>query len=209
MKVILFGAPGSGKGTQATDLSIYLNADKISLGDILRSEVKKNSELGKEVKGYMEKGLLVPDEVVSRVIEEAISNKNFVLDGYPRNLSQAEKLDSIFEKKSVELDAFICLDVDENTIIDRLSKRRVCRQCGALYHLENMPSKKEGICDLCGGELFQRDDDKPEVIKKRWEVFCKENQSLLDFYESKGKLIKIDARDSKDEVLERIKYALR
>lgn len=209
MKIILFGAPGSGKGTQTPDLCNFLNAEKISLGDILREEVKKDSVLGKEVKGYMDRGILVPDELVSRVVEEAVNNKEFVLDGYPRNLNQAKRLEEILKKKKQDIDAFIYLEIDELTIINRLSERRICKQCSALYHLKNMPSKKRGICDVCGGELYQRPDDKPEVIRKRWEVFLKENQNLLDFYQKKGKLIKIDARGEKEIVFERIKDKLK
>lgn len=205
MRIILFGSPGSGKGTQAVILSERLNLKRISLGDILREEVKKDSSIGREVKNYMEKGLLVPDEVVSRVIEENIDSKNFILDGYPRNLNQAENLDKILNKKGQKIDYFINLNVDEKTIVDRLSKRRVCKKCGANYHVDNLPPKKEGVCDLCKGELMQRKDDNPEVIKKRWEVFLKESQQVLDFYEEKGKFLKIDARGDKEEIFEVIK----
>lgn len=205
MKIVLFGSPGSGKGTQAVILSERLNLKKISLGDILREEVKKDSSIGRELKNYMEKGLLVPDKVVSKVIEENIDSKNFILDGYPRNLNQAQNLDKILNKKGQKIDYFISLNIDEKIIVDRLSKRRVCKKCGANYHLDNLPPKKEGVCDLCKGELIQRKDDNPEVIKKRWEVFLKESQQVLDFYEKKGKLLKIDAAGDKEEIFEIIK----
>ncbi|MFH1505195.1 MAG: adenylate kinase [Candidatus Omnitrophota bacterium] len=208
MKIILFGSPGSGKGTQAVMLSKYFNLKKISLGDILREEVKKNSELGQEVKNYMEKGLLVPDEVVLRVVEENINFERFILDGYPRNLSQAKKLDEILEKNNNSFDSFIYLDVGQQTIIGRLSKRRICKSCGANYHLENLRSREEGICDNCGAELVQRADDDPEVIKKRWEVFSDQSRKILDFYQNKGKLIKVDGNGDKEEIFERIKYKL-
>jgi len=208
MKIVLFGAPGSGKGTQAVMLSELLNLKKISLGDILREEVKKNSNLGQEVKSYMEKGALVPDEVVARVIEENINIKDFLLDGYPRNLSQAKELDKILEKNNSDIDSFIYLDVEQQLVVDRLSKRRVCKACGALYHLVNLPPEKEGICDKCGSELIQRKDDNPEVIKNRWEVFSAESRKILDFYQSKGKLVTVDGNGDKDEIFERIKNKL-
>jgi len=208
VKIILFGAPGSGKGTQAIVLSEHYKLKRISLGDIFREEVKKDSSLGKEVKSYMEKGLLVPDALVSKVVEENLNEENFILDGYPRNLNQAKTLDKILEKKGESVDAFIYLEVDEPTILERLTKRLVCKKCGANYHMVNMPSKKTGICDSCGSELIQRKDDTPEVIKKRWEVFLNDNKSLLDYYKTKNKLIAIDARGNKDIVLERIKKLL-
>lgn len=208
MKIILFGAPGSGKGTQAIVLSEHYKLKRISLGDIFREEVKKDSPLGKEVKSYMEKGLLVPDALVSKVVEENLNEENFILDGYPRNLNQAKTLDTILGKKGESIDAFIYLEVDEPTILERLTKRLVCKKCGANYHLVNMPPKKTGICDSCSSELIQRKDDTPEVIKKRWEVFLNENKSLLDYYKKKKKLISIDARGNKDIVLARIKKLL-
>jgi len=205
MKMVLFGAPGSGKGTQAKELAEHYNVNKISLGDILREEVKKDSFLGSTVKDYMEKGVLVPDDVVAKVIEENIGNGSFILDGYPRNLSQAVYLDNILSKKNTALDIAVYLDVDSQTIIKRLQMRRVCLKCGANYHLVNMPPKKEGICDLCGAELVQRKDDNPEVIKERLNVFLNESKPLLDFYKKKDILINIDARRDKNAVLSEIK----
>jgi len=205
MGIILFGAPGSGKGTQLGMLSDYFKLNKISLGDILRAEVKKNSPLGKEVGSYMEKGLLVPDELVSQVIEANISSDDFILDGYPRNINQAEILSEIFQRKGISEPIVISLKVDEATIVDRLSKRRVCKQCLAIYHTTSMPPKRDGICDKCGSELVQRNDDKPDVIKKRWEVFSKESQQVLKYYEEKGKLVVIDGKGNKVEIFERIK----
>jgi len=209
MKIILFGAPGSGKGTQAPLLAGLFNAKIISLGDILREEVKRDSKLGKEVKTYMDKGVLVPDEVVARVIEENVDKAGFILDGYPRNLAQAKNLEGALQKKGQGIDAFIYFEVDEDTVVGRLSKRRVCKKCGALYHLVNMPSAKEGICDVCQGPLYQRKDDSPEVIKKRLEVFTKESKSVLDFYEERGNLITVDARKDKDDVFKQIKEKLK
>lgn len=209
MKIILFGAPGSGKGTQAPLLAELFNAKIISLGDILREEVKRDSDLGREVKGYMDKGVLVPDEVVAKVIQENVDKISFILDGYPRNLAQAKNLEGVLQKKNQEIGAFIYFEVDEDTVIGRLSKRRVCKKCGALYHLVNMPSKKEGVCDACGGPLYQRKDDNPDVIKKRLEVFLKESKSVVDFYKERNKLITVDARKDKDDVFKQIKEKLK
>lgn len=208
MNIILFGAPGSGKGTQAILLSDYLKIRHISLGDILREKVKNGDPLGQEVKKYMEKGVLVPDKLVARVIDENINSQGFILDGYPRNLSQAETLEDMVTKKNIDINAFIFLDVDEQTIVNRLSQRRVCKICGANYHLKNIPPKNEGVCDICGGKLVQRKDDQPEVIKKRWQVFSEESQKLLNFYRNKGKLIQIDGRGDKEATFEEIKTKL-
>jgi len=208
MRVILFGAPGSGKGTQVTLLANFLGVKKISLGDILREEVKKNSSLGNEVKSHMEKGALVPDELVSRVIEENIDDAGFLLDGYPRNMDQAKKLEEILLKTNTDIDKVIYLEIDEHTIVERLSQRRICGSCGASYHLVSLPSAKEGICDICGEGLVQRKDDNPEVIKKRWSVFINEANKILEFYKDKNKLIRVDGRGDIKEIFERIKKEL-
>ncbi len=208
MNIILFGAPGSGKGTQAKLLAEHFELRRISLGDILRDEVKKQSQLGLKVKSYMERGALVPDALVSEVISENINANGFVLDGYPRNLAQAETLDEILAPKDLDIDIFIYLDADQETIVERLSKRRVCRACGANYHLTNMPPKSQGRCDSCSGELNQRKDDNPETIKKRWQVFVDEGKNILDFYKHKGKLASVDGAGDKDKIFEKIKQKL-
>jgi len=208
MRVILFGSPGSGKGTQATLLADFLGVRKISLGDILRGEVKKDSGLGQEVKSYMERGTLVPDDLVSRVIEENVDNSGFLLDGYPRNLDQAKRLEEILTRRNSNIDKVVYLDIDQQTIVDRLSKRRVCKSCGTNYHLVSLPSKKEGICDKCQGQLIQRKDDDPQVIKKRWSVFTDEANKILEFYQDKSMLVKVDGRGDIKEIFERIKQEL-
>lgn len=208
MKIILFGAPGSGKGTQAIELIEFARLKRISLGDIFREEVKAGSSLGRQVKSFMDKGLLVPDKLAYKVIEANLSGDDLLLDGYPRNLNQAVVLEDILKKKGKDIDVFIYLEIDEETIVNRLSKRRVCKECGANYHLENMPPKIKDVCDLCQGKLFQRDDDQPQVIKQRWQVFQQESQKLLDFYAQRGKLLKVDSRGNKDEVFARIKQKL-
>jgi len=208
MRVILFGSPGSGKGTQAMLLADFLGVRKISLGDILREEVKKKSNLGQEVKSYMERGALVSDALVSRVVEESVNNSGFLLDGYPRNLDQAKKLEEILTRKNSNIDRVIYLDIDEQTIVDRLSKRRICKSCGTNYHLISSPSRKEGICDKCQGQLTQRKDDDPQVIKKRWSVFIDQANKILEFYQDQNKLIKVDGRGDIKEIFERIKQEL-
>ena len=208
MGIILLGAPGSGKGTQVKMINERFKFKGISLGDILRREVKSNSSLGKKVKEYMDKGLLVPDDVVSMVVEENINVPDFVLDGYPRNVAQAKNLDDILARKNINLNIVIYLDVNEDTAIKRLSRRRICRICEINYHLENMPPKREGICDMCGKQLIQRDDDRPEVIKRRWLVFQNENARLLEYYTQQNKLITIDATRDAEEVFQDIEKIL-
>ncbi len=205
MNVVLFGAPGSGKGTQADKISEFLSVKKISLGDLLRKEVKAETLLGKEVKNYMDKGALAPDELVARIIEQNLNSSGFLLDGYPRNLQQAEKLDDILKKQQKELDMCIHFVVGSQMVIDRLSQRRVCSDCGVNYHLTNMPSKKEGLCDSCGGQLTQRKDDHTEVIKKRWDVFSAESKQVLDFYRGKNNLVEVNAEGDASEVLAIVK----
>ena len=204
MNIIFYGSPGSGKGTQANLLAKYLQIKKISVGDILREEVKEMSDFGKELKSYMHQGLLVPDELVTKVILENISQEGFILDGYPRNLNQAKCLEEILQKNKIQVDYFIYLEVSEQIIVDRLSKRRVCKNCSTNYHLANHASKKDGVCDSCGGELIQRKDDNPEAIKKRWDIFAQESRKLIKFYQDKSNLIKIDGQGKMDEIFDRI-----
>ena len=204
MKLILLGAPGSGKGTQAGILTKNLNLRQISLGDILRQEVKKESELGKKVKAYMEQGVLVPDDIVGAVIEQNIADEGFVLDGYPRNIAQAENLQKIFDSKNIQLTAVVYLDVTTDTVIKRLSGRRVCKRCGGNFHVINMPPKTEGICDNCNSPLTQRKDDNTEVIARRLEVFEAESAPLKDYYQGKGNLLVVDANKDAQDVFKDI-----
>lgn len=208
MKLVLLGAPGSGKGVQSVMLSERFGVRRVCLGDILREEVKKDTSLGREIKQYMDKGLLVPDEVVSSVVKENLGDGGFILDGYPRTLSQAEKLDEILKEKGICLDAAIYLDVDENTVVRRLTARRVCKECGKIYNLQTMPPKKEGICDECGGKLIVRSDDREEVVRKRWKVFMESNAPILAFYQQRKKLIKVNAEGDKKVVFSRIEKEL-
>ena len=184
MKAIIFGAPGSGKGTYASRLQTKLGIDVIAMGDIFRELLKEDSELGRKVKVYVEKGLLVPDEIVVEVLKQRLNKipkgKGFILDGYPRTLEQAKTLDAI-----TKIDAILLLDVPDWIIIERLSSRRICRNCGTVYNVRFLKPKVEGICDKCGGPLYQRSDDNPEVIKKRLQVYQEQTSPLLEYFKEK------------------------
>lgn len=184
LKAIIFGAPGSGKGTYASRLQAKLSVDVISMGDIFRELMKENSDLGRKVKGYVEKGSLVPDDIVVDVLKQHLSkvpkDKGVILDGYPRTLDQAEKLDDI-----TKIDAILLLNVPDWIIIERLSSRRICRNCGTVYNTRFLKPKVEGVCDKCGGPLYQRSDDNPEVIKNRLQVYQKQTKPLLEYYKEK------------------------
>ena len=183
MKAIIFGAPGSGKGTYASRLQTKLGIDVIAMGDIFRELMKQDSELGRKVKVYVEKGLLVPDEIVIEVLKQRLNKipkgKGFILDGYPRTLEQAKILDAI-----TKIDAILLLDVPDWIIIERLSSRRICRNCGTVYNVRFLKPKVEGICDKCGGPLYQRSDDNPEVIKKRLQVYQEQTRPLLEYFKA-------------------------
>ena len=208
MRIVLLGAPGSGKGTQAKQLSEKLSLPHISTGDLLRRNVADNTQLGLQAKDYMNKGLLVPDELVTGMLSERFKaadvKKGFILDGYPRNLNQAKILDVILKSMSMEIELVVDLESSEPVIIQRLSGRLVCRKCSANFHKTNMPPKKEGICDICGGVLYQRPDDREETIKKRLAVYNTESVELLKYYEKNGKLKTVNADEDSQKVLNKI-----
>lgn len=208
MRIILLGPPGAGKGTQAKNLSERLKIPHISTGDLLRQNVKQDTELGKQAKKIMEKGDLVPDNLVTSMLIEHISSSSskdgFILDGYPRNIAQAEKLDEILKECAKKSEYVIYLDTSEPIILQRLTGRRVCSRCGINYHLKNMPPKHDMVCDKCGGALIQRIDDEEETIKNRLKVYLKETSSLIDYYEKNKRLYRICADDDADIVLNKI-----
>lgn len=203
MKIVMLGAPGAGKGTQANMIAEKYNIPHISTGDIFRANIKNGTELGKEAKGYMDKGQLVPDELTVKLLLDRVAQadcKNgYVLDGFPRTIPQAEVLDGELTKNGEKLDYAIDVDVPDENIIHRMGGRRACLKCGATYHVEYVPPKKDGICDVCGSELVLRDDDKPETVKNRLSVYHKQTQPLIDFYNGKGVLRTVDGTvDMKD-----------
>ncbi|TDQ34730.1 adenylate kinase [Aureibacillus halotolerans] len=196
MELILMGLPGAGKGTQADKIKKKYGIPHISTGDMFRAAIKEQTPLGREAKAYMDKGDLVPDEVTVGIVGERLSkedcNNGFLLDGFPRTLAQAEALEHIMSQLGKSLDHVLHINVDENKLMDRLTGRRICPECGATYHVLFNPPKQEGICDLDGAELIQRDDDTTEKVKNRLKVNMKEMAPLLDFYGQKGYLVTVD-----------------
>lgn len=184
MNAIIFGAPGAGKGTYSTRLQAKLGVEVIAMGDIFRAQVKENSDLGRKVKSYVEKGALVPDETVVEVLKQHLNKipagKGVILDGFPRTIEQAKALEAIFK-----LDVLLLLDVPDWIIIERLSSRRICKNCGNVYNIRFLKPKVEGVCDKCGGELYQRSDDNAEVIKNRLKVYQEQTSPLLSYYKEK------------------------
>lgn len=206
MIVVLTGAPGAGKGTQTDLLAEKLGLRKLSTGDALRKHVKEGTEIGKIAGAIMERGELVPDDVLFKIIEAELkpvpANEIVLLDGYPRNLAQAETLDTLKDKHPVK--AAILLDVDRKVLVERLSGRRVCSACGATYHVTSNPSKQEGVCDKCGGALTQRKDDKPESVAVRLDVYEKTTRPILDYYEAKGLYKRVEGEGRPTEIFDRL-----
>ena len=196
LRTVLLGPPGAGKGTQAVKIVEKYNIPHISTGDIFREHIKNGTELGKKAQEYMNQGELVPDDLVidlatSRLLADDCKN-GFLLDGFPRTVYQAEKLDEFLTAHGMKLDKVIDIEVEKEELITRLTGRRVCRQCGASYHVVNIPPKKEGICDICGGELFQRDDDTVETVENRIEVYNEQTMPLVDYYKKADNIVTID-----------------
>ncbi|QVQ51058.1 adenylate kinase [Spiractinospora alimapuensis] len=212
MRVVLVGPPGAGKGTQAQIIAERLAIPKVSTGDIFRANISGDTALGQRAKAYMDKGDLVPDEVTNAMVRDRLAEddaKNgFLLDGFPRNVQQAETLDTMLSDLATELNAVLELVVDEDEVVRRLEGRRTCRKCGHVHHLDYDPPKTEGVCDVCGGELFQRDDDRPETIRRRLEVYREQTAPLVDFYDRRGLLVRIDAIGAVEDVTRRAVKAL-
>ncbi len=210
--IVFVGAPGAGKGTQASMVAQKLNMVHISSGDLFRQALEQRTELGKQVKAYMEKGALVPDEITIQMVMERLSatdgENGVILDGFPRNLPQAEALGGAVGEQGKAIDKVIYIKVPEEELIKRLSGRWLCRQCQAVYNTVNSPPRIEGKCDKCGGELYQRPDDKPETVKKRLDVYFAETAPLIDYYRRQGTLMTVEGEGSVEEVTRRIVAAL-
>ena len=204
MKIIMLGAPGAGKGTQAKQIASKYDIPHISTGDIFRANIKNGTELGMKAKTYMDKGLLVPDELVVDLVVDRVAaddcKKGYVLDGFPRTIPQAEALDAALEKNGENMEYAINVEVPDENIVKRMSGRRACVACGATYHLEHIPPKKEGICDTCGKELILRDDDKPETVLNRLNIYHEQTWPLIEYYTKKGILKEVDGTKDMTEV---------
>ncbi|MFC3501384.1 adenylate kinase [Micromonospora krabiensis] len=213
MRLVLVGPPGAGKGTQAEFIAAHLSVPKISTGDIFRSNVSQGTPLGVEAKRYMDAGELVPDEVTINMVRDRLAepdaSEGFLLDGFPRTTPQAAALDKLLADLGTALDVVLELVVDDDEVIRRLSGRRTCRGCGKIWHVEFDATTREGICDRCGAELFQRDDDKPETIATRLREYAEKTAPLVDYYGAQGKLVGIDATGPVEDVTVRAIDALR
>lgn len=212
MNIILMGLPGAGKGTQAAHIVKALGIPHISTGDMFRQAIKEETPLGLEAKSYMDQGELVPDHVTIGIVRDRLAKEDcaqgFLLDGFPRTVPQAEALDQLLHELSKQLDRVIYIDVAEQELLVRLSGRWICRQCGASYHTKFAPPRKEGVCDNCGGELYQRDDDKTETVSKRLEVNMAQMQKLLAYYRPTGLLYRINGEQSIEQVTDAVLAAI-
>jgi len=208
MKIIMLGAPGAGKGTQAMKIAEKYGVPHISTGDIFRANIKNGTELGAEAKRYMDQGLLVPDELTVKILLDRVANEDckngYVLDGFPRTIPQAEVLDVALSDLGDKIDYAINVDVPDDEIISRMSGRRACVTCGATYHIVNVPPVKEGVCDKCGSQLILRDDDKPETVKNRLSVYHNQTQPLIEFYNNKNILKSVDGTNSMQNIFAEI-----
>ena len=208
MRILLMGPPGAGKGTQAEKLTEILNIPHISTGDMFRKAIKEQTELGKKAKSFMDKGELVPDEVTVGIVKDRIKEEDckngFLLDGFPRTVVQADALGKMLEDLGIKLDSVINVEVPFEELIGRLTGRRICRSCGATYHMLFNPPKVEGVCDKCSGELYQRDDDTEATAKNRLEVYEKQTAPLLEYYNNTGLLVNINGNQTMEEVLSEI-----
>jgi adenylate kinase len=213
MNLLLLGPPGAGKGTQAKRLTDELHIPQISTGDMLREAVKAGTPLGKEAKAFMDKGALVPDGVVIALVEERVKKpdaaKGFMLDGFPRTVAQADALAAMLQKVARRIDRVVAMQVDPEHLVDRLSGRRTCRNCGATYHVKFTPPTRPSVCDRCGGELYQRDDDKEGAIRTRLATYDAQTKPLIDYYDKRGLLRRLNGLGSVDEVFSRILQAIR
>ncbi|GHI05600.1 adenylate kinase [Streptomyces cellostaticus] len=214
MRIVLVGPPGAGKGTQAVRLAEKLAIPHISTGDLFRANISRQTELGKLAKSYMDAGNLVPDEVTIAMakdrMEQPDAENGFLLDGFPRNVSQAEALDALLESESITLDAVLDLEVPEEEVVKRIAGRRICRNDSShVFHVTYSPAKQEGVCDVCGGELYQRDDDSEETVRKRLEVYHTQTEPIIDYYKAQGLVVTISSLGPVDEITQRALEALK
>ncbi|CAL9545327.1 adenylate kinase [Streptomyces sp. NPDC058947] len=214
MRIVLVGPPGAGKGTQAAFLAKNLSIPHISTGDLFRANISRQTELGKLAKSYMDAGNLVPDEVTIAMAKDRMEQPDavngFLLDGFPRNVSQAEALDELLESEGMQLDAVLDLEVPEDEVVKRIAGRRVCRNESAhVFHVTYKPPAKEGVCDVCGGELYQRDDDSEETVRKRLEVYHTQTEPIIDYYKAQGLVVTISALGKVEDVTARAMEALK
>lgn len=212
LRLVLLGPPGAGKGTQASAIVSKYSIPHISTGDIFRANIKNGTELGKQVEAYMKKGLLVPDELVVSIVKDRLTKEDckegFLLDGFPRTVNQAEALDKELKDMNLKLDRVINIEVGKEILIERAIGRRICKNCGATYHVKFSPPKVGNTCDKCGGELYQRDDDKAETVEKRIEVYQEQTKPLIDYYKEKDLLLNIDGTKSIEEIFNDIVASL-
>jgi adenylate kinase len=212
MRLVLVGPPGAGKGTQAEFIAAHFGVPKISTGDIFRANVSGGTDLGRLAKKYMDAGDLVPDEVTNAMVRDRLSQddavEGFLLDGFPRNVAQAGELNGILHEIGAPLSVVLDLEVDFDEVVKRLSGRRTCKKCGHVWHLEYDAPSTAGICDRCGGDLYQRDDDKPDTVRHRLDVYAQQTAPLIDFYRGEDKLVSIDALGAVEDVTERAIEAL-
>ena len=213
MRLVLLGPPGVGKGTQADLLSQRFGIPKVATGDLLREVANSGTELGRRIRGYLKAGELVPDEIMMELVQERLSQQDcergFILDGFPRNVFQAQRLDEILASSHTKLDLVVELNADVEEIIQRLTNRRVCRRCGANYNLISNPPPSDNICKLCGGEIYQREDDEEEVIRRRLEVYQEQTKPVREFYSQTGRLRTVSGTGAPEEVFENLLRVLR
>ncbi|MFE2579483.1 adenylate kinase [Streptomyces sp. NPDC059378] len=214
MRIVLVGPPGAGKGTQATLLAAKLGVPHISTGDLFRANISQQTELGRLAKSYMDAGNLVPDEVTIAMakdrMEQPDASNGFLLDGFPRNVSQAEALDEVLNTESIKLDAVLDLEVPEEEVVKRIAGRRICRNDSAhVFHVTYKPAAKEGVCDVCGGELYQRDDDSEDTVRKRLEVYHTQTEPIIDYYKAQGLVVTISSLGPVEEITKRALEALK